>query len=33
MIVCFGESRLGLRAAAHLALARTNIVFLDFDSA
>ena len=27
MIGCFGESRLGLTAAAHLALARPNIVF------
>lgn len=33
MIGCFGESRLGLGAAAHLAMARPNIVFLDLDSA
>jgi L-Ala-D/L-Glu epimerase len=33
MIGCFGESRLALSAAAHLALARPNIVFLDLDSA
>ena len=33
MIGCFGESRLGLTAAAHLAMARPNIVFLDLDSA
>ncbi|PHZ84748.1 mandelate racemase/muconate lactonizing enzyme family protein [Paremcibacter congregatus] len=33
MIGCFGESRLGLSAAAHLAMARPNIVFLDLDSA
>lgn len=33
MIGCFGESRLGLSAAAHLAMARPNITFLDLDSA
>ena len=33
MIGCFGESRLGLSAAAHLAMARPNISFLDLDSA
>lgn len=33
MIGCFGESRLALSAAAHVALARPNIVFLDLDSA
>ena len=33
MIGCFGESRLALSAAAHLARARPNIVFLDLDSA
>lgn len=33
MIGCFGESRLGLTAAAHLAVAKPNIVFLDLDSA
>ena len=33
MIGCFAESRLALSAAAHLALARPNIVFLDLDSA
>lgn len=33
MIGCFTESRLGLTAAAHLVLARPNIVFLDLDSA
>lgn len=33
MIGCFGESRLGLSAAAHVAVARTNIVFIDLDSA
>jgi L-alanine-DL-glutamate epimerase-like enolase superfamily enzyme len=32
MIGCFAESRLGLSAAAHLACARPNIVFLDLDS-
>ncbi len=33
MIGCFTESRLGLTAAAHLVLARPNIIFLDLDSA
>ena len=33
MIGCFGESRLGLTAAAHLAMAKPNIVFIDLDSA
>ena len=33
MIGCFGESRLALGAAAHLAMAVPNIVFLDLDSA
>lgn len=33
MIGCFGESRLGLSAAAHLASARPNIHFIDLDSA
>ncbi len=33
MIGCFGESRLALSAAAHLAMARPNILFLDLDSA
>ena len=33
MIGCFGESRLGLSAAAHLAMARPNIKFIDLDSA
>lgn len=33
MIGCFGESRLALSAAAHLAMARPNICFLDLDSA
>ena len=33
MIGCFNESRLGLTAAAHLVLARPNIIFLDLDSA
>jgi len=33
MIGCFAESRLGLTAAAHLAMAKTNIRFLDLDSA
>jgi len=32
MIGCFAESRLGLSAAAHLAMARPNISFLDLDS-
>jgi len=32
MIGCFGESRLGLSASAHLAMARPNIVFLDLDA-
>ena len=33
MIGCFSESRLALSAAAHLAMARPNICFLDLDSA
>lgn len=33
MIGCYGESRLALGAAAHLALAKPNIAFLDLDSA
>ena len=33
MIGCYGESRLGLSAFAHLAMARPNIHFLDLDSA
>ena len=33
MIGCFAETRLALSAAAHLALARPNIYFLDLDSA
>ena len=33
MTGCFGESRLGLSAAAHLAMARPNIHFIDLDSA
>jgi len=33
MIGCFSETRLGLTAAAHLVLARPNIIFLDLDSA
>ena len=33
MIGCFGESRLSLSAAAHLAMAKPNIAFLDLDSA
>jgi len=33
MIGCFAESRLALSAAAHLAMARPNITFLDLDSA
>ena len=33
MIGCFSESRLALSAAAHLALARPNIIFIDLDSA
>ena len=33
MIGCFAESRLGLTAAAHLAMARPNIHFIDLDSA
>ena len=33
MIGCFAESRLGLSAAAHLAMARPNIHFIDLDSA
>lgn len=33
MVGCFAESRLALSAAAHLAVAKPNIVFLDLDSA
>jgi len=33
MIGCFGESRLGLSAAAHVAVARPNITFIDLDAA
>jgi L-alanine-DL-glutamate epimerase-like enolase superfamily enzyme len=33
MIGCFAESRLALSAAAHLAMARPNIHFIDLDSA
>ena len=33
MIGCFSESRLALTAAAHLAMARPNIFFIDLDSA
>ena len=33
MIGCFAESRLALSAAAHLAVARPNIHFIDLDSA
>ena len=33
MIGCFAESRLALSAAAHMAMSRPNIVFLDLDSA
>lgn len=33
MIGCFAESRMGLTAAAHLAIARPNICFIDLDSA
>ena len=32
MIGCFAESRLGLSAAVHLAMARPNICFIDLDS-
>lgn len=32
MIGCFAESRLGLSAAAHLAIAKPNIYFIDLDS-
>ncbi len=33
MIGCFAESRLALSAAAHVAMARSNVRFLDLDSA
>jgi len=33
MIGCFAESRLALSAAAHFAMARPNVYFLDLDSA
>jgi len=33
MIGCFSESRMGLTAAAHVAIARPNISFIDLDSA
>ena len=33
MLGCFGETRLGLTIAAHLAIARPNIAFLDLDCA
>ena len=33
MIGCFAESRMSLTAAAHLAIARPNIFFIDLDSA
>ena len=33
MIGCFAETRLGLTAAAHVAMARPNIRFVDLDSA
>jgi L-alanine-DL-glutamate epimerase-like enolase superfamily enzyme len=33
MIGCFAESRMALTAAAHLAIARPNIFFIDLDSA
>jgi L-alanine-DL-glutamate epimerase-like enolase superfamily enzyme len=33
MVGCFAESRMGLTAAAHLAIARPNICFIDLDSA
>jgi len=33
MIGCFGESRLGLTAAAHFVSANPNVIFVDLDSA
>ena len=32
MVGCFGESRLGLSAAAHFSMAKPNIYFIDLDS-